>query len=77
MSEASDLTSLLCCPICKGATAWCGDVDPDDIHDCHFIVCVGQCKTQFDTVAAGEADNVETIDELKEIAARKFNARTT
>lgn len=62
------------CPICGGSTAWCGTHDENDIHDCHFIVCTGECKTQFDTVSD---DNAGTIEELMVIAAQKFNNRKT
>ena len=73
--EASELSGLLCCPLCGGDTAWCGEHDKDDIHECHFIVCVGECKTQFDTVADDTA--AETIEDLRIIAAKKFNIRAT
>ena len=61
------------CPICNGKTAWCGERDEEDIHDCHFIICTGTCGTQFDTIAD---DNLGTIEEMKMLAAKKFNGRS-
>lgn len=69
-SESND---LLCCPLCGGNAVWCGDHDVNDLHDCHFILCVGECGTQFDTLADDNA--AETQDEMRAIAAMKFNKR--
>jgi hypothetical protein len=60
------------CPFCGGKAAWCGDHDPNDIHDCHFIICSGECGSNFDTVVD---DDAGTIEELRGIAATKFNNR--
>jgi hypothetical protein len=67
--------ALKSCPICHGNVKWCGDHDPEDIHECHFIKCVGKCGTQFDTVANDSA--ADTFEELKIIAAARFNDRHT
>jgi len=69
-----DNDQLKGCPICKGETVWCGDHDPNDIHDCHFIKCIGKCGTQFDTVC--NDTEAETLEEMKVIAAAKFNDRS-
>lgn len=66
---------LLPCPFCGGKAVWCGGQDETDLHDCHFIVCGGECGTQFDTVANDNA--AETLKEMRAIAAKKFNQRAT
>ena len=62
--------SLKNCPLCGAEAVWCGE-EASDIHDCHFIVCVG-CGTQFDTVTKEDAD---TLEDLKTLALAKFNKR--
>ena len=66
------MSKLKECPFCGGKAAWCDTHDTDDIHECHFIVCTGKCRGQFDMVVN---DDAETIEELKVIARLKWNKR--
>lgn len=61
------------CPFCGSKCEWCDEHDNPDDHECHFIVCTG-CKAQFD-MSGG--DDVETLEELKELCLEKFNKRNT
>ena len=67
-------SDLECCPICNGISVWCDTFgsthDTDD--ECHLIVCT-KCKCEFDLSAGGE--ELETLNELKEYCANKFNNR--
>ena len=63
--------NLSSCPFCKGTVDWCEQVN-EDCDECHIIECT-QCQITFDMVK-GQVD-AETIDDLKTIAATKFNKR--
>lgn len=67
------MSKLKPCPFCGGEAKWCSAVDPEDVHACHFIVCVGTCGTQFDACAS--ATEVATVEELCYIAKQTFNLR--
>ena len=79
MSEAksseSDLNVLLPCPFCSGSASWCDcDIDPDAKHEgCHQITCHNCGNFDF---ANGHLDgDGETLKDLRECMADKWNAR--
>jgi len=64
---------LFTCPICCCKCEWCGDHDQSNIHVCHFIKCTGICGAIFDL--APDNNEIEELDELKALCAKKFNDR--
>jgi len=59
------------CPFCGGKAVWCYGLDWEEEHDCHMIVCE-KCGASFDLA---DEDNPETLEELREICANKWNTR--
>lgn len=71
MSEQPSSNPMLkACPFCSGVARWCAD----DKHDCHLVLCTG-CGIEVDFQTDEEAARCDTVAELREIAARKWNTR--
>ena len=62
------MNELAKCPICKSEVDWCRC----GTTGCHQITCKN-CG-QFD-LANGDEPNCETLEELREYCAKKFNNR--
>ncbi len=60
------------CPFCGGEASWCGD-DPDDVHNCHYIVCIS-CYVNID-FRNKECANAETIEGARAAALKAWNTR--
>ena len=58
------------CPFCGGEAKWCGD-DPEDKHECHFIVCK-PCGYEFNFSADS---NPDTLEELRSEVMVGWNRR--
>lgn len=68
MSEhLPDVDHLLPCPFCSGQPRWCKDNE----HECHLIVCTG-CAISIDFQ---ENPDTETVQQLRDILAAKWNKR--
>lgn len=65
----NEMTKLKRCPFCGGSVDWCG-CGPDK---CHQITCEKCGNFDF---ANGVLDGGETIDELQDFMAHKWNTRT-
>lgn len=61
---------LLPCPFCGSTPYWCADRAPEK-HECHMIVCPG-CDLEVDL---NDNPDTETVAELQEIMAKKWNRR--
>ena len=70
----TDKSDLLCCPICKGDVGWCGDHEDAECDGCHYIECK---KCGLFDLAVNCGNDEETMTDLRNFCADKWNARTT
>lgn len=68
----SQLSDLLCCPICKEKVDWCGNHKDSECEGCHWIECI-TCGLFDLSVNCGQ--EAETIESLRKFCADKWNNR--